>query len=69
MGCLLAGLIYAVVWAAFLPLSFLVATPYILLRAAFAERAYGPEVRERYRRVWSFWLNDVPRHLPFPDVE
>ena len=67
MGCLFAGLIYAVIWVAFLPLSFCVAAPYILLRAD-SWMAPWPEVRERFGRVWSFWLNDVPRYMHVLDI-
>ena len=68
MGCLIAGLVYVVIWVAFLPLSFCVATPYILLRSALVDGAYWPEVRGRHAWVWSYWLTEVSRYMRLPDV-
>jgi len=50
-----------VAWIVLLPLWMIIATPYVLVIAAFDSSSYGQAVRARYRRAFEsfveFWTN------------
>lgn len=59
MGCLLQTLLYL----ALLPISLIVATPFVLVAAVFGSGPYWNNVRESYGKLTDFWF-EASSHWP-----
>jgi len=57
LGLVMACLGWCLRWVLLLPVLLLIATPAILLLAAFRPRAYRKRVAELYAGVLDFWRN------------
>lgn len=53
---LLEILVRLVLWLILLPVSMVLATPFVLVAAAFSGRPYFESVKDGYRGVYDFWM-------------
>lgn len=53
-------LAWTVIYFVLLPLSMLLATPVVLVLAAISENPFLEDLKNRYRKVYAFWKDELP---------